>query len=89
MCLWGDAMAKIKKAKRAKQPKKPFREMEPVDKDIPKVERKFNKKAIKEALKRKKAFEKRLDRSIGACAVTLCIISSVLDVAIANKHKSE
>lgn len=88
MCLWGDAMAKIKKAKRAKQPKKPFREVEPVDKDIPKVERKLNKKAIKEAIKRKKAFEKRLDRSIGACAVILCIISSCLDVALRSKDKA-
>lgn len=88
MCLWGDAMAKIKKAKKAKQPKKPFKEAKTTDRSISKAERKLNKKAIKEALKRKKAFEKRLDRSIGVCAVMLCIISSCLDVALRSKKKA-
>lgn len=87
MYLWGDAMAKIKKAKKAKQPKKPFKET-PVDKNISRAERKLNKKALKDELKRKKKFEKRLDKKIATAAVILCIISSCLDVAIRSKDKA-
>lgn len=84
-------MAKMKKPKK---PKKPFKESKPKQDEfsnegLSKAERKLNKQMIKEALKRKKEFKKRLDRCIGISAVLLCIISSVLDVLIANKNKSE
>lgn len=88
MCLWGDAMAKIKKAKKAKEPKKPFKEAVPCDKDISREERKLNKKAVKEALKRRKAIDKKIGQTIGFVAVILCIISSGLDVILRNKDKS-
>ena len=83
---WGGVMSKIKKPKKAKQPKKPFKVK------VPKEERPSRevKKALKEASKRKKEFQKRLDKSLGVCAVILCIISSGLDIAIKNKkNKSE
>lgn len=73
-------MSKIKKAKRAKQPKKPFKEA---------IEGKADRKALKDALKRKKTFDRTLNRSMGVFAVVLCIISSVLDLLIASRNKSE
>ncbi len=84
MYLWGDAMAKIKKPKKPRAPKEPFKYKVPKEEKPSKEE----KKALKEIMKRKKAFQKRFDRSLGICAVILCIISSGLDVAIKNKNNS-
>lgn len=76
-------MTKIKKAKSAKQPKKPKKPFKEA------TGGRLDRKAVKAALKRKKAFDRTINRSIGIFAVALCIISSVLDLLIASRNKSE
>ena len=80
-------MGKLKKPKIPKQPKAPFKEKLPKEERPSRAVRKAEKKFIKEELKRKKALEKKINRTISAFAVLLCIISSVLDVLIQQRDK--
>lgn len=68
-------VAKMKQPKKAKKPK-------PINKV--KLTRE-QKKLIKEKAKKRKALNKKLDGMIGAVAVILCIISSVLDLIVRKK----
>lgn len=74
---WRYRMAKIKKAKLPKQPKPAFKE---------KVSRE-DKKLAKANKKRKKAMNKKIDRTLGIVAVILALISGVLDMINNKKQK--
>lgn len=82
-------MSRIKKPKQAKLPGKPFKKEAAEKMGASGEERKLNKKMLKEAAKKKIKMEKTINRALGAAAVILCIISSVLDVIIKKADKTE
>ena len=85
-------MAGTKKAKKAKLPKMPkeakvaIKEMttKEVKKEL-KKENKLRKMLAKELKKDKKQRDTAINRALGVVAITLCIISSVLDVITRDK----
>lgn len=71
-------MKKPKKPKKVKMPK-------PAIKEKPSKE---EKKIRKEVKKEQKNINKKLDRSLGACAILLCAASAILDVIARNRQNN-
>ena len=84
-------MANIKKAKKAKEAKKPDinwnREFDKAVRKQVKKEMKLNKKEMKLKKKSEKRLNRKLDTTLGILAISLCIVSSALDVVLQRKNK--
>lgn len=82
----------MKGAKRAKSPKKVKAVKMPkkaVKEKLTKEEKRLVKKTKKDLIKKGKMIDKSVGRAVSILAIFLCLISSVLDVLIREKNKTE
>lgn len=80
-------MAGIKKAKKPKTPKKVRLPKQAIRNLSNRDARRITRRYMKSVKKRKKSRDRAMNIMLGAAAVVLCAVSSVLDIIIAKKGK--
>lgn len=80
-------MAGIKKPKKAKAPKRVKLPKSAIKNISDRDARKIAKRVRKTEKKRQKKVNKKLNGALGIVAITLCMVSSVLDIIIKNKKE--
>ena len=74
---------KLKKIKKAKLPKTAIKSSD--KREVRRIKKQYRKELIKKG----KLLNKRINTGISIAAVSLCIISSALDVVLRNRCKNE